>query len=91
MTRPLQADPSPGWSAARPDLLDTLGEVAAIMHRRGQRGRVYVVGGATMMLIHSADRATQDIDADIEEGYFAVTGAACIVAQRRGWPRKPTT
>ncbi len=71
----------------RGDLLDALGEVAAIMDGRGQRGRVYVVGGAAMMLAHSADRATQDIDAAIEEGYAAVTDAARVVAERRGWPR----
>ncbi|MDE0495016.1 MAG: DUF6036 family nucleotidyltransferase [Acidimicrobiaceae bacterium] len=71
----------------RNDLLDALGEVAAIMHSRGQRGRVYVVGGAAMMLAYSADRATQDIDAAIEEGYSAVTDAARIVAEQRGWPR----
>jgi len=71
----------------RSDLLDALGEVAAIMHSRNQRGRVYVVGGAAMMLAYSADRATQDIDAAIEEGYSAVTDAARIVAEQRGWPR----
>ena len=71
----------------RDDLLDALGEVAAIMHRRGQHGRVYVVGGAAMMLAHSVNRATRDIDAAIEEGYSAIIDAARIVAERRGWPR----
>ena len=56
--------PTPELS--RDDLLDALGEVAAILHSRGQRGRVYVVGGAAMMLAHSVNRATQDIDAAIE-------------------------
>ena len=77
--------PTPELS--RDDLLDALGEVAAIMHRRGQRGRVYVVGGAAMMLAHSANRATQDIDAAIEHGYSAIMDAARVVAKQRGWPR----
>lgn len=47
----------------------------------------YVVSGAAMMLAHSADRATQGIDAAIEEGYTAVTDAARIVAEQRGWLR----
>ena len=57
------------------------------MESRGEQGRVYVVGGAAMLLAHSADRATRDIDAAIEHGFAAVTEAARIVAQRRGWPR----
>lgn len=77
--------PTPELS--RHDLLDALGEVAAILHSRGQRGRVYVVGGAAMMLAHSVNRATQDIDVAIEHGYSAVTDAARIVAEQRGWPR----
>ncbi len=77
--------PSP--ELTRGDLLDAMGEVAAIMDGRGQRGRVYVVSGAAMMLAHSADRATQGIDAAIEEGYAAVTDAARIVAEQRGWLR----
>ena len=71
----------------RGGLLDALEELATIMESRGEQGRVYVVGGAAMILAHSADRATRDIDATIEHGFAAVTEAARIVAQRRGWPR----
>ena len=71
----------------RAGLLDALEELSTIMESRGEQGRVYVVGGAAMILAHSADRATRDIDAAIEHGFTAVTEAARIVAQRRGWPR----
>ena len=71
----------------RAGLLDALDELATIMESRGEQGRVYVVGGAAMILAHSADRATRDIDAAIEHGFAAVTEAARIVAQRRDWPR----
>ena len=77
--------PTPELS--RDGLLDALRELAAIMQLRGQHGRVYVVGGAAMMLAHSVNRATQDIDAAFEEGYSAIIDAARDVGERRGWPR----
>ncbi len=77
--------PTPELS--RDDLLDALRELAAIMQLRGQHGRVYVVGGAAMMLAHSANRTTRDIDAAFEEGYSAIIDAARDVGERRGWPR----
>ena len=79
------AVPTPELS--RDELLDALRELATIMQLRGQHGRIYVVGGAAMMLAHSVNRATQDIDAAFEEGYAAIIDAARDVAERRGWPR----
>ena len=40
-----------------------------------------------MILAHSADRATRDIDAAFEHGFAAVSEAARIVPERRDWPR----
>ena len=71
----------------RAGLLDALEELASIIESRGEEGRVYVVGGAAMILAHSADRATRDIDAAFEHGFAAVSEAARIVAKRRDWPR----
>ncbi len=39
-----------------------------------------------MLLAHSADRVTRDVDAAIEEGYGAVMAAAQTIARQRGWP-----
>ena len=69
------------------ELVEALEELAAVMQRRGERGRIYVAGGAAMILAHAADRLTRDVDAAIQEGYRAVTDSARVVAERRGWPR----
>ncbi len=71
----------------RDDLLAGLGEVADLMSERGQRGRLYLVGGAAMVLAYSSGRGTQDVDAAIEEGYAAVMAAVHEVAERRGWTK----
>lgn len=70
----------------RASLREALGELAAALQARGQRARIYVAGGAAMLLAHSADRLTRDIGSAIEEGYGAVMGAAREIARRRGWP-----
>ncbi len=44
-------------------MLEALKEVADLMAERGQRGRLYLVGGAAMLLAYSTDRGTQDVDA----------------------------
>ncbi len=69
------------------DIILALEEVAEIMQNRGQRGRLYLVGGAAMMLAYSMDRGTLDVDTLIEEGHAAVSSAVRTVADRRGWPR----
>ena len=71
----------------RAELVEALEELAAVLQRRGERGRIYVAGGAAMILAHAAARLTRDVDAAIQEGYRAVTDAARVVAERRGWPR----
>ena len=69
------------------DIQLALEEVAEIMQARSQRGRLYLVGGAAMMLAYSSDRGTQDVDASIEEGHVAVCEAVREVSERHGWPR----
>lgn len=71
----------------KPELLDAFSELAAILQRDGERGRIYVAGGAAMLLAHESHRLTRDIDASIDEGHGAVTCSANEIAQRRGWPR----
>lgn len=68
------------------DLLAAFGELANILERDGEQGRIYIAGGAAMLLAHGSDRTTRDIDASIDEGHGAVTRAIREVAQRRGWP-----
>ena len=75
---------TPVFSASA--LRAALAEVAEILHRRGQQARVYVAGGAAMILAHNQDEATRDIDACIEEGYGPVTDAVQQIARQRGWP-----
>lgn len=70
-----------------PGLLAAFGELATILQRDGERGRIYVAGGAAMVLAHESDRLTRDIDASIDDGHGAVTRAAHEIAQRHRWPR----
>ena len=67
-------------------LNEAFGELASILYRRGKNARIYVAGGAAMIMAHAADRLTRDIDSAIEEGYGPVMEAASEIAQRRGWP-----
>ena len=69
-----------------PELQEALSELAVILQRRGQRARIYVAGGAAMILANKSDRLTRDIDAWIEEGYGPVMDAAQQIARQRGWP-----
>lgn len=72
---------------SKPGMLAAFGELATILQRDGERGRIYVAGGAAMMLAHESDRLTRDIDASIDDGHGAVTRAAHQIAQRHRWPR----
>ena len=50
----------------------------------GQRGEVYIVGGAVMALAHDVNRITHDVDSWIREGRDVVMAAARAVAQEDG-------
>ena len=69
------------------DIRSALSEIAAHMQRRRTRGRLYLAGGAAMMLAYDADRMTVDVDAAIEAGYDALIEAVTAIARRRGWTR----
>ena len=68
------------------ELRAALGEVAGRLQRRGRRARVYVVGGAAMVLAHGADRLTRDIDAAVIEGHGPLLEEVRAVARERAWP-----
>ena len=68
------------------ELRAALGEVAGRLQRRGRRARVYVVGGAAMVLAYGADRLTRDIDAAVIEGHGPLLEEVRGVARERGWP-----
>ncbi len=75
---------TPAFSVS--ELQEALSELAVILQRRGKRARIYVAGGAAMILANKSDKLTRDIDAWIEEGYGAVMDAAQQIARQRGWP-----
>ena len=69
------------------DLRSALGDLASRLARRNVHARLYVAGGAAMILAHHADRTTRDVDSAIEHGYEDVVEAAAEIARERGWPR----
>ena len=56
----------------RPEITEALGELARRIDRHGVSARVYIVGGAAMVMAYDADRMTLDIDGLIERNYSAV-------------------
>jgi hypothetical protein len=65
--------------------LAALTELAAELESEGLHARIYVVGGAAMMLAHGAQRTTRDIDAAFEPT-GPVRRAVEHVAERLGLP-----
>lgn len=63
--------------------LDTL---AQRLQQRRAHARLYVVGGAAMILAHGATHSTLDVDAAIEGHYQAVIDAVRGIARERNWP-----
>ena len=60
---------TPTFSAT--ELREALKELATVLQRRDQRARIYVAGGAAMILSNRTDRLTRDIYEWIEEGHSA--------------------
>jgi len=56
------------------------------LRRRGQRGHVYIIGGAAMSMSFDARRTTHDVDARICSGHGPVMDAARKVGRREGLP-----
>ena len=75
---------TPTFSAT--ELREALKELATVLQRRDQRARIYVAGGAAMILSNRTDRLTRDIYEWIEENHSAVMDAARQIARARGWP-----
>ena len=69
---------TPTFSAT--ELREALKELATVLQRRDQRARIYVAGGAAMILSNRTDRLTRDIYEWIEEGHSAVMDAARQIA-----------
>lgn len=69
----------------RDEILAAFEALAELLASRGVEGRVFVVGGAAMVLTFGARRATRDIDA-IFEPKAQVYSAAVEVASRLGLP-----
>lgn len=67
-------------------LREALSELASVLQEQGELARIYVAGGAAMILANKCDRLTRDIDAWIEHGHSPVMEATRQIAKRRGWP-----
>jgi len=74
---------SSGLSRRR--ILDALNALADELRQRGVKGKLFVVGGAAMVLAYSARRSTRDVDA-VYEPKSDIYDAARAVAEREGLP-----
>jgi hypothetical protein len=69
----------------RETALAALAELASMLEASGVEGRIYVVGGAAMLLAYGSTRSTRDIDA-VFEPTQPVRTAIAEVADRLGLP-----
>lgn len=68
------------------ELHAALGTLADRLQQRCAHARLYVVGGAAMILAHGATHSTIDVDAAIDGDYQAVIDAVREIARERDWP-----
>ena len=68
----------------RERLTELLHALSDALKERGQRGALYIVGGAAVSLLYNATRRTGDVDARIESDRDAMRLAALEVARRKG-------
>jgi hypothetical protein len=66
-------------------MLDAFGELSNVLRQRNIEARVFVVGGAAMVLAYGQRRMTRDVDA-IFEPKAAIYAAAREVAQLKDLP-----
>lgn len=66
----------------RERLTELLRALSDVLKERGQRGALYIVGGAAISLMYNATRRTADVDARIESDHDAMRLAAIEVARR---------
>jgi hypothetical protein len=69
----------------RDEMIAALGAVGEELERRGIAAKLYIVGGAVMVLAHSSRDATFDVDGDFYPR-DAVMDVAEEVARRQGLP-----
>jgi hypothetical protein len=69
----------------RSELIEALSEVGRGLERRGVTARLYVVGGALMVLAHNSRDATMDVDGDFYPRDVVIE-VAREVAEHRGLP-----
>jgi len=72
-------------SLDRASMTDAFEELSRVLERRGIEARLFVVGGAAIVLAYGERRMTRDVDA-IFEPKDAVYEAAREVGLTRGWP-----
>lgn len=65
----------------REEMLRLLSRLEQVLRDRGQKVRLYVIGGANMAIAVNESRTTKDIDAVINEGDDALRAAAEEVAR----------
>ena len=70
----------------RDEMLEALSEVGVELERRGISARIFLVGGAAMVLAHGIRDSTDDVDGDFYPR-DEVRAVAQEVATRRGLPR----
>ena len=68
----------------RERLTELLHALSDELKERGQRGALYIVGGAAISLMYNATRRTGDVDARIESDHDEMRLAALEVARRKG-------
>jgi len=69
----------------RDEIVSALTDLGRELDRRGQRGEMYVVGGAAIALAYDERRSTRDVDA-VFEPKAAIYEAAAEIASRRELP-----
>lgn len=69
----------------RSELVEALSEVGQELERRGVMARLYIVGGALMVLAHNFRDSTMDVDGDFYPRDLVIE-VAREVAERRGLP-----
>ena len=70
----------------RSELEAALSDVAARLAGSGTTARVYIVGGAAMMLAYDSERTTRDVDGVVLDGHGPLMRAVADVARSRGLP-----
>ncbi len=77
---------NPPGALDRDTLHQLFGELADELAQVRVRACIYIVGGAAITMAYRRDRATEDVDARIDDGHQAVLTGVGIIARRHGLP-----